>query len=125
MIVGIGIDVASIERMARALSRHGSRFAQKILTLREIAEVGEGRATTAVEVARRFAVKEAFSKALGAPRDVFWHDLEVFRGKMGKPKLELRDSAEAHARRLSVTNMLVSITEQRGVAAAVVILESA
>lgn len=122
MIVGLGIDVASVARVARALERFGDRFWERILTERERAEL-RGRGDRAVALAGRFAAKEAASKALGGPRDVWWQDVEIRRGPLGAPLLELSGSATAHAARLGVARALISITHDAGVAAAVVILE--
>lgn len=123
MILGLGIDVASIERMGRALDRYGMRFWERILTEGEREDLAPRTADRATALAGRFAAKEAALKALGAPRDVFWHDLEIRRGPLGAPVLQLRGPAEAHATRLGVARALVSITHDAGVAAAVVVLE--
>jgi holo-[acyl-carrier protein] synthase len=122
MVVGLGIDVASVARVARALERFGDRFWERILTERERAEL-RGRGDRAVALAGRFAAKEAASKALGGPRDVWWQDVEIRRGPLGAPLLELSGPATAHAARLGVARALISITHDAGVAAAVVILE--
>ena len=124
MVVGLGIDVASIERVARSLQRFGARFTERVLTPAEREDLASRSGDRASTVAGRFAVKEAAAKALGAPRDVWWHDFEVRRGPRGEPVLRLLGSAEAHARRLGVRRCLVSITHDAGVAAAVVLLES-
>jgi holo-[acyl-carrier protein] synthase len=63
-------------------------------------------------------------KALGGPRDVGWHDLEVRKAASGAPELKLHGAAAEHGRRLGVGRALLSITHDAGVAAAVVILES-
>jgi len=68
MIVGLGIDVCSIERMRRALERHGDRFFARICTEAERADL-TGR-DVATSLAGRFAVKEAFAKALDGARGV-------------------------------------------------------
>jgi holo-[acyl-carrier protein] synthase len=77
-----------------------------------------------VALAGRFAAKEALSKALGGPRDVWWHDVEVRRGSLGAPGLELSGAARQHADRLGVTRTWLSITHDAGVAVAVVVLEA-
>lgn len=124
MLVGLGIDVASIGRIENALSRFGTRFVERILTAEE-QEPLEQRADRAAFVAGRFAAKEASFKALGGPVDVGWHDLEVVRGARGAPELRFAGKARVHAERLSVTRVWVSITHDAAVAAAVVVLESA
>ncbi len=125
MVVGIGIDVASIERIARALERFGERFWDRLLTLNERRDLAERVADRATALAGRFAAKEAAFKALGGPRDVWWHDLEVRRGPVGAPQLVLSGRAETHAARLGATRSHISITHDAGVACSVVVLEQA
>lgn len=123
MIVGLGIDVASVERVARALERFGDRIWERVLTPAERAELAP-RSDRALALAGRFAAKEAFAKALGAPRDVWWQSVEVRHGALGAPSLVLSGPAEQHAARLGVARSWLSITHDAGVAAAVVVLES-
>ena len=123
MVVGLGIDVVSVERVARSLDRFGERFSERVLTAAERDELAGRTADRATAVAGRFAAKEAASKALGGPRDVWWHDLEVRRGELGAPSLLLLGPAALHAERLGVSRCLLSITHDAGVAAAVVVLE--
>ena len=123
MIVGMGLDVASIARMQLALGRYGERFWERILTEAERGDLAGRKVDRAAALAGRFAAKEAFSKALGAPRDVWWHDVEVRRASSGAPELVCHGPALPHLERLRVARMLVSITHDAGVAAAVVILE--
>jgi holo-[acyl-carrier protein] synthase len=122
MIVGVGLDIASIERVARALGRHGARFEHRILTSAERGDI-EGRRDRAHAVAARFAAKEAAFKALGGPRDVSWHQIELRREPGGAPRVELAGAARGHAARRGVTAIHVSLTHDAGLAAAVVILE--
>ncbi|MBN1612332.1 MAG: holo-ACP synthase [Polyangiaceae bacterium] len=123
MLVGLGIDVASVTRVERAVNRFGDRFTARVLTGLELEQLAR-RADRSCFVAGRFAVKEAAFKALGGPRDVGWHDLEVDAGPRGAPLLRLRGAALPHADRLGVSRVWVSITHDAGVAAAVVVLES-
>ncbi len=122
MVVGLGIDVASIERVQRSLQRFGDKLWERLLTERERADLGK-RSDRAQALAGRFASKEAAVKALGAPADIGWHDLEVRRGPSGAPELCLHGAAAAHASRLGVARALLSISHDAGVAAAVVVLE--
>jgi len=124
VIVGVGLDITSVERIARALERFGDRFWERILTERERQDLA-ARSDRATALAGRFAAKEAASKALGGPRDVWWHDVEIARGPLGVPVLSFLGVAREHAARLGVVLSLVSITHDAGVAAAVVILEGA
>jgi len=122
MLLGLGIDVASVERVRASLDRFGDRFWQRILTENEQADLA-GRVDRATALAGRFAAKEAAAKALGGPPDVLWHTIEVRSDARGAPRLEYLGAARAHADRLGVRRILVSITHDAGVAAAVVALE--
>jgi holo-[acyl-carrier protein] synthase len=123
MVVGLGIDVTSVARVERALERFGERIWTRILTPHEQGELAARKADRAVALAGRFAAKEALSKALGGPRDVWWQNVEIRRGPLGAPSLTLLGPALFHAERLGVKKSLVSITHDAGVAAAIVILE--
>jgi len=124
VVVGLGIDVASIERLGRSLERFGDKIWSRVLTERERDDLSK-RANRAEALAGRFAAKEAATKALGAPLDVGFHDLEVRRGPSGAPELHLLGAARVHAERLGVARALISITHDAGIAAAVVVLETA
>jgi holo-[acyl-carrier protein] synthase len=123
MVVGLGIDVASVERIRVALSRFGDRFWQRILTQNEQADLAT-RPDRALALAGRFAAKEAAAKALGGQPDVWWHDVEIRPDPRGAPRLEFLGPGRVHAERLGVRRILVSITHDAGVAAAVVVLDS-
>jgi holo-[acyl-carrier protein] synthase len=124
VVIGLGIDVASVERVARALERFGDRLWERVLTEGERADAVSHR-ERAQFLAGRFAAKEAAYKALGGPPRVLWHDIEVRRAERGRPRLELLGEAGAQAERLGVTQSLVSLSHDAGVAAAVVVLERA
>lgn len=121
MIVGLGIDVCSIERMRRALERHGDRFFARICAETERDDL-TGR-DLATALAGRFAAKEAFAKALDGARGVGWHEVQVRRAPSGRPILELSGSAAAMVKEVGAGAWHVSITHDAGVAAAVVVLE--
>jgi holo-[acyl-carrier protein] synthase len=123
MVVGLGIDVASIERLRRALDRFGDKLWARVLTERERSDL-RLRVDRAQALAGRFASKEAAAKALGAPPDVGFHDLEVRRMPSGAPELHFLGKAATHAARLGVSSAWLSISHDAGVAAAVVVLES-
>lgn len=122
MIVGLGIDVASVDRMAKSLDRFGERFWERILTPHERADLAK-RQDRAIALAGRFAAKEAASKALGGPKDVWWQDVEVRKDDRGAPSLCFYRKALPYVERLGNPRALISITHDAGVAAAVVILE--
>jgi holo-[acyl-carrier protein] synthase len=123
VIVGVGLDVCSIERMRRALERHGDRFFMRICSEVERADLA-GR-DPATSLAGRFAAKEAFAKALDGAPGVGWHEVKVRRGTTGRPHLELTGKALEMAERHGAARWHVSITHDGGVAAAVVVLEGA
>lgn len=122
MIVGLGIDVCSIERMRRALERHGDRFLHRICSEAERADLSGREMSTAL--AGRFAAKEAFAKALDGAKGVGWHEVQVRKTKSGRPILELSGNALSMVQAFGGDHWHVSITHDAGVAAAVVIVEA-
>ena len=118
MIVGMGIDVCSIERMRRALERHGDRFFSRICSEAERKDLSGRDVATAL--AGRFAVKEAFAKALDGARGVGWHEVEVRREPSGKPTLTLHGNATAMVEKFGANKWHVSITHDAGVAVAII-----
>ncbi len=126
MILAVGIDVASIERMGVAVTRHGERFVARLFSPEERAFFSgrEGRALFAT-LAGRFAAKEAWSKCLDGARGVPWHDVQVLANPSGRPHIEVRGEAAERCARLGVVRSHLSITHDAGVAAAVVVLEGA
>ena len=96
MILGIGTDLCSIERIAQSLERFGERFVQRCFTPVERRRA-EGRAGRAATYAKRFAAKEACAKALGTgiSRGVAWRDMGVVNLPSGKPTMALTGAAAA------------------------------
>jgi holo-[acyl-carrier protein] synthase len=122
MILGLGLDVCSIARMEEALGRHGNRFWTRILTEREQALLGD-RVDRSAALAGRFAAKEAIVKAMAGAPGVGWKDLEVLGGAREPPVMHVHGPAKALAEKMGVDRILLSITHDAGIAAAVVILE--
>ena len=124
MIYGVGTDLIEIPRVERALARFGLRFAQRILCEPELRRF-RAHARPAAYLAKRFAAKEAFTKALGtgirAPAN--WHGVWVVNLRSGKPQLEFSAPLVAllEARRIRRTHLTLS--DERDLAAATVILE--
>lgn len=121
-VVGVGLDLCPVDRMQRAIERHGERFGLRVFTAGEWAHCMErGRPWECL--AARFAVKEATSKALGAPRGIGWHDVEVLPAKSGEhgPSVVLRGKAREVADARGIQSMHVSITHAGGMAAAVAV----
>jgi holo-[acyl-carrier protein] synthase len=124
MIYGVGNDVVEIGRIERALERFGERFARRILCESELKRFNAHRKPAAY-LAKRFAAKEAFTKALGtgirAPAN--WHGVWVKNLPSGKPTLEYSAALRSLLERRGVTSSHVSLSDERGVAFATVILE--
>ena len=95
MIIGLGSDLCSIERIEAALTRHGDRFEQRCFTEVERAKAARRPFTRAGTYAKRFAAKEAFSKAVGTGfhRGVYMRDIGVVNAPSGAPTLELTGGA--------------------------------
>ena len=125
MIVGFGLDVVETARIARMLAEHGRRFRERVFTPAEVEECRE-RHDEAQALAARFAAKEACLKALGTGwrRGFGLRDVEVVRTDGGAPTIRLGGGAAARAKARGVRVVHVSLTHERGLAAAAVILES-
>ena len=97
MIVGLGSDLCNIERIQKSLDRFGERFEQRVFTDLERAKAAKRPFTRAGTYAKRFAAKEAFSKAVGTgfKRGVFMKDIGVVNAPSGKPTLKLAGGAQA------------------------------
>jgi holo-[acyl-carrier protein] synthase len=125
VIVGLGADIAEVDRIEAAIARHGRAFLERVFTPQEIAYCERHRAR-GERYAARFAAKEATMKALGTgwSRGVRWVDIEVTREASGRPTIELRGAARQHAERMGVSRILVSLTHSGNIAFAEVIFES-
>jgi holo-[acyl-carrier protein] synthase len=126
MIVGIGTDVVSIERIAGVLARHGERFVNRVLTPDERVryERTNDRAKPG-HLAKRWAAKEAFAKAIGTGihPPFTWQSITVGRDAKGKPLVVPNDQMAKHLKSMGVTDSHVSLTDDAGVAVAFVVLE--
>ncbi|MEU7065145.1 holo-ACP synthase [Streptomyces sp. NPDC053429] len=121
MIIGVGIDVAEIERFGAALERT-PHLAQRLFVDAELTlPSGERRGTASL--AARFAAKEALAKALGAPGGMLWTDAEVYVEETGQPRVRVSGTVEARATALGVKSWHISLSHDAGVASAVVIAE--
>jgi holo-[acyl-carrier protein] synthase len=121
-IVGLGVDLTDIPRLAEVFERYGERFLRRVFTDGEIAYCTKRR-DPAPHLAGRFAAKEAAMKALGTghSRGVVWKDVEVIRHG-GPPRLQLHGAAARHAARLNVRSSLLTITHSDALAMAQVLL---
>jgi holo-[acyl-carrier protein] synthase len=124
VIYGVGTDVVEIGRIEKALAHFGERFARRILSEFEFNRFKNHRSPAAY-LAKRFAAKEAFAKALGtgihAPAN--WQGVWVENLPSGQPVLQFSDSLTQFLSRRGVSKAHVSLSDERGVAFATVILE--
>ena len=125
MIVGLGVDIAEVERVRAAIERRGQPFLRRVFTPAEI-EYCERFKNKFERYAGRFAAKEAAMKALGTGwrRGVRWVDLEVVREPSGRPTIVLAGQAAKIAASLGVARISLSITHTATEALAQVILEN-
>lgn len=124
MIVGIGTDIAEIERIEKALARSGENFARRILSDSEWEQFHQLKQQGRF-LAKRFAAKEAASKALGTgiAQGVSFQDFTITHDELGKPLLNLTGKAALLATQLQVASIHLSISDERHYAMATVILE--
>ncbi|MBQ9235041.1 MAG: holo-ACP synthase [Alphaproteobacteria bacterium] len=127
MIIGLGTDIVSIERIKAVLEKNGGAFIERVCTKAEKQYLQSGT-ETAVKLAKLWAVKEAAAKALGTgfSGGITLRDIELSHDASGRPHLTF--SGQAQARLLSLTrdtqsNIQVSLSDDRPWAHAVVIIE--
>lgn len=125
MIVGTGIDICEVPRIAQSIARFGDRFLQRVFTEREI-RYCESKANRVERFAARFAAKEAAMKALGTGwnHGVRWRDIEVCRQPGGRPTIMFHGKAAEFFIRLSAAHVALSLSHTSQQAIAQVILES-
>ncbi len=129
MILGIGTDLANIERIEATLARFGDRFRNRVFTPREQA-TAERRAQTAATYAKRWAAKEACSKALGTGlrMGIAWRDMAVRNLHTGQPVMELTGWAADRLRAMTPpgheATVHVSLTDDHPWAQAFVVIEA-
>ena len=125
MIIGIGTDLAKVSRLEESLERFGDRFAGRILAPVEMTEY-RGHAHPARLLAKRFAVKEAASKALGTGIGKgSWHDIYIEHDELGAPILCFQGHARVLADQKAITHLHVSISDEEDLALAFVVLSRA
>jgi holo-[acyl-carrier protein] synthase len=125
MIVGTGIDIAEVPRIAQAIAQFGERFLRRVFTEEEI-RYCDAKANRVERYAARFAAKEAAMKALGTGwnRGVRWRDVEVSRRPGGRPTMKFYGTAAEVASQLGTRNIALSLSHTPEHAIASVILES-
>lgn len=124
MIVGLGIDIVEHQRIARIHERYGDKFARRILDEKEMLEYQRSSSRVRL-LAKRFAAKEAASKALGTgiSRGITLTSLCVRHDDNGRPLLELSAAAKAYADKLGVVARWLSISDEQNYSVAIVVLE--
>ncbi|MBI2379834.1 MAG: holo-ACP synthase [Gammaproteobacteria bacterium] len=123
-IYGIGTDIAHISRVQRSLDRHGQAFAERVLSDKEMPEYHASKQPARL-VAKRFAVKEAVSKALGTGigAELSFQDVSVGHDAQGKPLLEFSEAASARLAARGITGHHLSLSDDQDTVVAFVVLE--
>ena len=130
MILGIGSDLCNVERIQRSLDRWGDKFLNRVFTTTERAKAASRPHSRAGTLAKRFAAKEAFSKAVGTgfKRGVYMKDIGVVNLASGQPTLNLTGGAKARLDALvpegHAIDIHLTMTDDHPFAMAVVIIEA-
>ncbi len=118
MLLRSGVDLIEVERVQEAIHRHGERFLNRIFTAQELVQVG----SSPPSLAARFAAKEAVSKALGCGiGEVAFQEIEILRGSLGEPRLQLYGAAQQMAGQLGLQTWSLSLSHTREHAIAFVV----
>jgi len=123
-VIGIGTDIVKVPRIKRLLKKRGDSFAKRILHQNEY-DIFKNHNIAANYLAKRFAAKEALSKALGTgiAKGINFEDIEVINDDDGKPHLTLHGEALKIAKQLGVKNTFISLSDEKKYAIAYVIIE--
>jgi holo-[acyl-carrier protein] synthase len=130
LIIGLGSDLCNIERIQASLDRFGDRFEARVFTDAERAKAARRPFTRAGTLAKRFAAKEAFSKAVGTgfKRGVFMRDIGVINAPSGAPTLALTGGARARLDAITpaghVATVHLTLTDDHPWAQAFVVIEA-
>lgn len=124
MIYGIGTDVVEVKRIKKSFFKHGEAFAKKILTSQELLTYKKTKVKENF-LARRFAAKEAFAKALGTGMrsPVNFKSIEVIHDALGKPKIKTLPELTLLIKKHAIKHCHLSISDEKNIAVAFVILE--
>ncbi len=124
MIFGIGTDIVSYQRISDLKEKYGDRFAQRILSASELEEYATSN-DRARYLMKHFAAKEAFAKAMGTGlrASVTLRRISIGHDERGKPLLAFDDVLSNYVARLGITRHHVSISDEKDVAVAFVVLE--
>ena len=122
MIVGIGTDIVQVARISAVLERQSRAFAERVLTENELA-IFDSRKQKAHYLAKRFAAKEAASKALGTGiGQISFQDMEVSNNEAGAPQLQLTGKAAEQMQKLGGSQAMVSLSDEKDYVVAFVVL---
>jgi len=130
LIIGLGSDLCNIERIRNSLDRYGDRFVQRVFTVIEQGKAASRPHTRAGTLAKRFAAKEAYSKAVGTgfKRGVFMKDIGVVNGPSGAPTLHLTGGAAARLAEITPpgheAHIHLTLTDDHPWAQAFVVIEA-
>jgi holo-[acyl-carrier protein] synthase len=125
--LSVGVDLVEMDRIRRAIDRHGERFLRRIYTTRELERYWD----SVPELAARFAAKEAVSKALGvgvrilSRHGIGWREVETLPDPLGKPLLKLNGRAQALAKEQQLLHWAISLSHGRDYAIAFVVAQTA
>ena len=125
MIFGIGTDIVEYARIEALWARYGVRFAERVLSERELPEF-QTQTNQARFLAKRFAAKEAFAKAAGSGlrHPVGLHRISVTHDGLGKPVLQFDEVLRIYLAQLGINGHHLSISDERDMIVAFVVLES-
>ena len=125
MIIGIGVDIVEIARVDKMHEKFGERFAQRVLTADELIEY-RSRKNSSSYLAMRFAAKEAVAKACGTGigEELGFHAMQIDNDAQGKPILSFLEAAGPLVKRLNIRNSLISLSDEKHYAVAMVVLET-
>jgi holo-[acyl-carrier protein] synthase len=125
MIIGLGIDIVDQIRIRKGIEKHGENFTNRLFTSKEITYC-QKYADPIEHYAGKFAVKEAFMKAIGTglTQQVTFKDIEVLNKDTGAPYIITHGKTQQIVKQLTVTKVHVSLSHVTEIAAAVVILEN-
>ncbi|HAT1572228.1 TPA: holo-ACP synthase [Kluyvera cryocrescens] len=124
-ILGLGTDIVEIARIEGVIARSGDRLARRVLSENEWA-IWETHQQPVRFLAKRFAVKEAASKAMGTGirNGLAFNQFEIYNDELGKPKLRLWGEAQRLAEQMGIVHIHVTLADERHYACATVIVES-
>ena len=125
MIIGIGVDIVEIARVDMLHEKFGERFAQRVLTAGELIEYRRRKSSSSF-LAMRFAAKEAVAKACGTGigEELGFHAMQIDNDAQGKPILSFLEAAGPLVKRLNIRNSLISLSDEKHYAVAMVVLET-